>query len=232
MPEDRLGEYIQEVSSARRRWEGKLQVFLGLEADYISGLMGPGDPEIQSLGLDYIIGSVHYVTPPQGEPFAVDGPAEEFEQDVREKFNGDGEAVMEAYWDAVENMIHAGGFDILGHADLIKKNNSGDRWFKLQGERYQERLTRTAMLAAESGVVVEVNTGGLARGRYPELYPSPAFLGFRKLPVTINADAHKAEQLGGYYDTAREALLAAGYTNALLFEGRRDGQPLWSEDPL
>lgn len=236
--EDRAGAYMEEVRSARRRWEGKLQVFLGLEVDYISGRMGPADREIQALGLDYIIGSVHYVVPPKGEPFTIDGPAEEMEREVLEKFGGDGEAVMETYWDSVEEMIRAGGFDVLGHLDVIKKNNfspAGNRWFDPNGAAYQERIRRIIPLIASSGLVTEVNTGGLARGRCPELYPSPeilALLGAHKAPVTVNADAHLAGQLGGCYAEARQALLAAGYTHALLFEGREQGRPLWTADPL
>ncbi|GHV31196.1 hypothetical protein AGMMS4952_19420 [Spirochaetia bacterium] len=70
LPDDRLDEYIGTVNAARRRWAGKLPVYLGLEVDYIkepngSSLSGPADRDFQSLGLDYIIGSVHYIFPPQ-----------------------------------------------------------------------------------------------------------------------------------------------------------------------
>ncbi|MDR2482494.1 MAG: histidinol-phosphatase [Treponema sp.] len=233
--EARLGAYIEAVLAARRRWEGKLRVFLGLEADYISGLMGPGDREFQSLGLDYIIGSVHYVVPPKGRPFTVDGPAEELERNIRDCFDGDGWAAVEAYWDAVEAMIRAGGFDILGHADLIKKNNRNNRWFDPRDPRYQARLRRAAELTAASGLTAEVNTGGINRGAIGETYPAPAFLealAVHQAPVTITADAHRAAHLGGGYPQARQTLLAAGYTHAALFEGRERGRPVWTEDPL
>ncbi|GHU82520.1 hypothetical protein FACS189468_6830 [Spirochaetia bacterium] len=93
--EDRLPEYIREVEAARRRWEGKLPVYLGLEVDWIEDLMGPADRDLQDLGLDFIIGSVHYISSPKnGEYFAVDGSAREFETLLREHFDGDGEALM------------------------------------------------------------------------------------------------------------------------------------------
>jgi histidinol phosphatase-like PHP family hydrolase len=73
LPDERLDEYIGSVNAARRRWAGKLPVYLGLEADYIKDLTSPADKDFQSLGLDYIIGSVHYIFPPKGgEPFTVD----------------------------------------------------------------------------------------------------------------------------------------------------------------
>ncbi|MDR0589414.1 MAG: histidinol-phosphatase [Spirochaetaceae bacterium] len=234
--DDRFQEYLDAVLSARRRWEGKLPVYIGLEVDYIRGMIGPADREFQSLGLDYLIGSVHYVIPPDGSlPFTVDDPPDEFSQKVREHFGGDGEGVMEAYWDAMDDMIRAGGFDLLAHPDLIKKNNRGEGFFSRKSETYLSRLKKVADSAAQSGIVVEVNTGGLLRGWTDELYPELRFLRLFKeknIPLTITADAHRAEHLGGYYAEARKALLESGYTQTVLFEGRSHGRPVWTGDPL
>jgi histidinol-phosphatase (PHP family) len=220
---ERLGEYIDAVSAARRRWAGKLPVYLGLEIDYIKGLMGPADRDYQSLGLDYSIGSVHYIFPPEGgEPFTVDGPAEEFARDAARHFPGDGETLAETYWDAVEGMISAGGFDILGHLDLICKNNAKGEYFDARGDRYRGRIRKIAPLAAHSGAVIEVNTGGINRGKTTEPYPSLDLLRLLKehqAPVTITADAHEPAHLGGCYDIARETLLQAGYSETAEFEG-------------
>jgi histidinol-phosphatase (PHP family) len=234
--DDRLEEYLDAVRAARRRWAGKLPVFLGLEADYIRGLTGPADKDYRDMGLDYLIGSVHYVIPPNGrEPFTVDGPREEFERDLRENFDGNGEALMETYWEAVADMLREGGFDILGHMDLIKKNNSRREWFSQEGERCLRRTARIADPVAASGVVVELNTGGLNRGKTTEPYPSPDILRLLKgknVPIIITADAHCAGHLRGHYDTARQALLDAGYTRTVLFEGRQEGRPVWSDEVL
>jgi histidinol-phosphatase (PHP family) len=228
LADERLDEYIDTVNAARRLWAGKLPVYLGLEVDYIKDLTSPADKDFQSLGLDYIIGSVHYIFPPAGgEPFTVDSDAEEFAEDVARHFSGDGEAVAEAYWDAVEGMISRGGFDILGHLDLIRKNNPRGEYFDPKGERYRRRLRHiapqtAAMGRARSGAVIEVNTGGLNRGKTTDPYPSRELLGLLRechAPVTITADAHEPGHLGGYYDTARESLLQAGYTEIMEFDG-------------
>ncbi|MDR3114740.1 MAG: histidinol-phosphatase [Treponema sp.] len=236
--EDRLEAYLDTVRTVRRQWEGKIRVFLGLEIDYIPGLMGPGDQDYQDLGLDYRIGSVHYVIPPHGSPFAVDDRAEVFEKGIREGFAHDPEALVEAYWDSVEQMIRAGGFDILGHVDLIKKNNApypGKRWFSLESPGYQRRMAGIAATIGASSLVVEVNTGGLTRYKIPDTYPSCALLRLlqvKQVPVIITADAHRAEDLDGHYDEARKTLLQAGYTHAVLFEGTTQGVPQWREEPL
>ncbi|MDR0876980.1 MAG: histidinol-phosphatase [Treponema sp.] len=235
-----LDEYIAAVTAARRRWEGKLPVYLGLEVDYIKGMMGPADRDLQNRGLDFIIGSVHYIVPPNGAPpFTVDGPMEELEQGLREGFGGSGAAVLNAYWDAVGDMIAAGGFDILGHADIVKKNNRGDRWFKSDDGVWQRRTAEIAhaagRAAAIAGIAVEINTGGLNRKKTADPYPSLPFLRYFRenaVPVIITADAHCAEDLDGHYDTAVELLLEAGYTEHVLFEGRQDGKALWTTENL
>jgi histidinol-phosphatase (PHP family) len=234
--EDRFREYLEELRSARVRWEGRLTVYSGLEVDYIRGLMGPADRDLQDLELDYLIGSVHYIIPPRGgDPFPVDDAPEIFRANILTHFKGDGEAVMECYWDAVEDLIRAGGFDLLGHADLIKKNNAGSQYFSPEGPAYRARLEKAASLAAQSGVVVEVNTGGMTRGWIGEPYPGPALLrllGEKEVPLTITADAHRAEHLGSRYDDARRAMREAGYTRQYLFGGRRDRRPVWTAEPL
>jgi histidinol-phosphatase (PHP family) len=232
LPEDRLDEYLEAVRSAARRWAGKLPVYLGLEVDYIQDRMGPADSIYRDLGLDYIIGSVHYVSPPGGgEPFTVDGPKDEFDRDVYSRFGGDGEALMETYWETVRAMILAGGFDILGHMDLIKKNNRQPEWFSPAGTRYREKARSLAACIAASGIVVEVNTGGINRGKTTDTYPSQEILTLLnegRVPVTITADAHRVSDLGGHYDDARQTLVKAGYTHAVLFEGKGK----WVEEKL
>ncbi|AEF85593.1 histidinol phosphate phosphatase, HisJ [Treponema primitia ZAS-2] len=234
LPDERLNEYIDAVHAARRRWAGKLPVYLGLEVDYIKGLSGPADRDFQELGLDYIIGSVHYVFPPKGgEPFTVDSPREEFEADIKRHFDGDGAALIEAYWDSLKGMIAAGGFDILGHLDLVKKNNPNREWFSPESEAYKRRIRDIAVSVGKSGAVTELNTGGLNRGSTREPYPSPELLGLLRLqnvPVIITADAHAPEHLGGYYGLAQEILAQAGYTKTAFFEGKKDGKTVWSEE--
>jgi len=231
-----LDEYIREIRSARERWKGKLPVFLGLEADYIKGRCGPGDSDLQSLGLDFIIGSVHYLVPDNGtDLFTVDGSMEEMEQGVRLGYGGDGEAAMHAYWDTVAEMAAAGGFEILGHSDIIIKNNKNNRWFDTDSEVWRCCLADISDVLSRSACVVEVNTGGLNRGKIDTTYPSVNFLRVlheKNIPVLISSDAHRACDLDGHYDIARQTLRAAGYCKHVLFEGKTAGKPVWRNTQL
>jgi histidinol-phosphatase (PHP family) len=230
MKDERLGAYLDEVNAARRRWEGKIAVYVGLELDYIKGLRCALDSDIKALDLDYLIGSVHYIIPPQGAPFTVDGPAAELETGISEGFAGDAEAMMNAYWDAVTEMLALGGFDIVGHLDLVKKNNAANRFFNMESAAYMRRVEEAVCAAASGGFVVEVNTGGINRGHLAEPYPSPAIMRLMRrhnVPVMISADAHNARDLDGHYQTACQMLLDAGYTSHVVFEGRSGGKPVW-----
>jgi histidinol-phosphatase (PHP family) len=256
LPDEKLDEYVETVLAAKKRRQGTLEVFLGLEVDYIKGLCGPSDRDYQSLPLDYIIGSVHYVASPESG-FTVDAPEKEFRAGFRKLFHDDGTALYNAYYDAYCEMISEGGFDIAGHFDLVKKNNGLYRFFSPEDPGYKKRLLETADCLASRRVnigvaggagrssglpedgtfpfVVEVNTGGMNRGRTSEPYPSPAALKLlreRNIPVTVTADAHSAGHLGGHYEEARAAMLDAGYTTAARFAGRKDGKALWLEEAL
>lgn len=220
MQDEALDRYIAEVRAAQKRWSGRqLDVYLGLEVDFIAGLCGPADRDFQELPLDYIIGSVHYVRSPEtGELCTVDCPPAEFKTGLTELFGGDGAALYHCYFDAYRAMLDAGGFDIAGHLDLIKKNNNAFHFFSPDDPAYAGRLLETAEHAA-AGVVIEVNTGGMNRGAVHEPYPSPPALKRlreRGAPLVITADAHAPEHLGGHYTEAVHAMKEAGFTGTVL----------------
>jgi len=176
----------------------------------------------------------------KGKPFTVDHTAESVDRGIKEGYGGDPLGMVEAYFAAEASMIRAGGFDVLAHPDLVRKNNSGpqhrrNRLFSEDSAFYREKISSIATLMAGRGIPSEVNTGGLNRGKMGDCYPSPEFLElFREkgVPMLINSDAHRAEDLDGHYDKARMAMLSAGYTETLIFEGRRNGEAVWRKEKL
>jgi len=234
LKEEKVDEYVSEVLSAKKRWQGKLEVFLGYEVDYIKGLRSPLDSDILAINPDFLIGSVHYIFPDNGaQPFTVDGPPEEFESGVKDGFGGDARALMHCYYDAELQMIEKGGFDILAHADLIKKNCEDKNYWNDNDEFIRQREIAAASSRAQ--ITAEVNTGGINRGKIRDVYPSLPFLRLLReynVPVLITADAHCAQDISGNYDIALKTLIYAGFSEHIIFIGKNKGKSVWQKQKI
>jgi len=232
VPPERLEAYAAEIRRLRADWaeggaeallHGPMEILLGLEVDWYPGERAPGDGAFGSLALDYSIGSVHAVGTDGQGLFTIDGPADELDRAIAEKAGGEPRRVWKAYYEALSRMIEAGGFDILGHFDLVKKNNPGGRLFDEEDPAYLAAAFEAAGLLEGKGIVAELNLGGLARGKTKEPYPSlPILRELKRLrvPVTFCADAHDTRHVGVHLDAARELARAAGYESvAVLTKG-------------
>ena len=72
--------------------------------------------------------------------------------------------------------------------------------------KYKTEIEETAKSIAQSGVIVEINTGGIARGAINDTYPSLDFLkALNKydVPITICSDAHSVQDLDCAFDFAK-----------------------------
>jgi histidinol-phosphatase (PHP family) len=134
------------------------------------------------------------------------------------------------YYSRVAEMVRIGGFEILGHFDLIKKRNRGGEYFDEQAPLYRKTVLDLADLLAGRDLIVEINTGGIARGAINEVYPAPWIIGELKkrgIPVQINADAHAPEQIDFWFDESVSLLRDTGYRSVrVLLEG------MWQDVPL
>ena len=229
LKDSRVNEYVNEVLAAKKRWQGKLSVFLGYEADYIKNIRSPLDSDITSLNLEYIIGSVHFLVPNNNtEPFIVDGSAQEFEKGLKEGYNGDAVSLMHSYYDAQLEMISSGGFSILGHADILKKNCHDKNYWSKEIEASRQR--EIAQAALKHGIAIELNTGGINRKKINETYPSLSFLKIIReynVPVIITADAHCANDIDGNYNIALNILKLADINEHFLFNGNNNKKIIW-----
>jgi histidinol-phosphatase (PHP family) len=231
MADESLRIYLQLAEEIINNNNGPIELYRGLEIDFIPGKMEPAYPFYQCLGLDYCIGSVHSMEGPgEDEHTSFDGPTSEFEKLLEHRFRGDIRKMVTTYFELEIEILEKGGIDILGHCDLIKKRNKDNRFFDQDEPWYREEALRMLQCAAESGVVVEVNTGGLSRGATTEVYPSPWMLErcFElKIPLTLSADAHNPEHLGYYFSETAELLKTIGYREIYFFsKGEWQSQPI------
>lgn len=235
---DRLGDYAAEIRRLKAAWaqggaeaaaHGPMEILLGLEIDWYPPELCPADGSFAGLGLDYSIGSVHFAALPDSEPFTVDSNNEAFALSLA-RAGGDAKALYRDYYARLAAMIEAGDFDILGHFDLVKKNNGASIYFDEASPDYLAAAFEAAGCLEGKDIVVEINLGGLARGKTAEPYPSlPILRQLRELdvPITFCADAHAPAHLGAHLETARKLARAAGYDSIAYLSGGR-----WNEAAL
>ena len=157
---------------------------------------------------DYLIGSVHYVTP----EWDIDNP-----KHLKRWSEQPVEDIWTAYFAAYTKMIESCLFDFLAHPDLVKK-------FGLRPEGDLSRFYHEMLdAAAEAGSVLEVSTAGLRKDA-KEIYPSRQFLeqaSLRQIPIVINSDAHAPEEVAYEFDQAYALAREVGYSEVMRFEKRR-----------
>ena len=206
MTRSRTALYRAQVAKLKERYAGKMDILCGLEWD----LNSDDDPA----AYDYTIGSAHYVRgPTTGRYYEIDFRPADLAACIQDDFDGDGLAVVEAYFRNVEQVV-AHKPTILGHFDLIKKINGGNKFFDEDAPRYHAAAGAALEAAAAAGVVMEVNTSGVYRGYRKDFVPGEALLRrWRELggEVVITADAHEAKALTFGYEEAAAQLKDLGY---------------------
>lgn len=215
MREEDLPEYTATIEALKSKYQGQIQIYRGMEIDYLPGLSGPKSDWIKALNLDYTIGSVHFVERgPEGLNFSVDGSDEEIRYLLNKVYEGNIRAMVADYYRRIRKMVMLHQPDIAGHLDIIKKNNAGERYFSEGEEWYRREVLKTLETIAGAGVIVEVNTGGIARGYVNDLYPSSWILAEcrrQNIPIMLNSDAHRPEALTAYYQEALKRLKELGF---------------------
>lgn len=209
LPAD-MTEYRKAVLAVREQYAGRMEVLLGLEWDSQSDIL----PE----GFDYWIGSAHYQKAPNGRHYAADWGDEPFRACRDEVFGGDALAVTEGYFREVKQ-VAAMKPTILGHIDLITKLNAGNRFFDEESTRYKAAALDALHSVDPDATVLEINTGGMARGYREHPYPAPFLLKeWRSMGgrIILTADAHTADGILYGYDQSSALARAAGFDRCVV----------------
>ena len=210
LPPSALPAYFDEIRSAAAEVEGKLVVRYGIEADFDPQTASELAEILRAYPFDYVIGSVHFV-----EGFAVDECAENWDALTQPERNG----VIRAYWECIARMARSGLFDFAGHLDLYKK------FGHVPTVDISEEIGCALDAIAASGMAVELNTAGWYK-EIQEAYPSCEIMRecrARGIPMLVTADAHNACELTRGFDRAVRALRDAGYTQTVVYAGRKTG---------
>lgn len=222
---DDFQRYAQEIRRLKEAYRDRIEILCGFEADYLPPLSMPQKSLYRELEADYLIGSVHYLTTEQGW-LTVDGPVREVEHGIRTLFHGDGRRLVQEYFSRQREMLGCCDMDIIGHIDVIRVRNGTLRFFDESDAWYKSEIKATAEAAKRAGVIVEINTGGIARGTLDDTYPSAEFLSELcrlGVPITISSDAHSAKDLDCAFELAARRAKDAGYKEIVSLHARPGG---------
>lgn len=221
MKGEMLDVYLKEIAGARSK-SGGIQVYAGLEIDYIPGRISPYTYRNK---LDYTIGSVHFVDAyPDGHGWEIDNTYDVFMDGLKTIFGGSIRQAGARYFALTREMVTTTTPDIVGHLDKFKMHNRGDHFYMEDEPWYKYEVDQTLNAIAKAGCIVEVNTRGLYQSRTDTVYPSPWILERilqRNIPVTLSSDAHHPEDLVNRFPEAAGELLSIGFKKLrILLDGR------------
>lgn len=203
VPERNLVPYANEIRALAAKYAGRIAIRLGGEADYIPGTTAPEKSRYADLGLEYLIGSIHYVVADDMTPVPVDHTPELLAEGIRKHFGGSVERYIRTYFRQEREMVAKFDFDVVGHPDLVRKFNVKAPYFDENASWYREEVEKTAAAIADSGKIVEVNTGAISRGWLEDAYPSACFralLREKGVKFLLSSDAHAAAGLDCAFD--------------------------------
>ena len=188
--------YKAELLRVAQLLQDRCRLYCGMEIDYLGSQWGPATQYFADLGLDYSIGSVHFIPSQGGEYVDIDGHFDNFSRRMDKHFHRDIRYVVETYYEQSQRILSDGGFEILGHFDKIGQNASmyhpgieQEGWYADLVDGYIDQILK-------SGVVVEINTK--AYSEHHRFFPHIRYWKTLKdagVPFMVNSDVHYADRV-------------------------------------
>lgn len=205
MAEEELPLYIAYAKQMKQKYEGRIEVTVGLELDYLQGRLDFTERLVETWqqDLEDVVYSVHYL-PGIGGMRCIDYSPDDFKEHILAHY-GTMEKVVDEYYDHVEAAITwAARLPMrkrLGHINLIEKFTT--ELPPIDQNQINGRLEAILPLLVESGVGIDVNTAGLRVATCGKPYVPEWFLAAcMELGVecVYGSDSHKPEQVGFGWD--------------------------------
>lgn len=207
-------EYEKEILRLKEKYKGIIDIYLGIEYDIFCDCP-VGDYE-------YTIGSLHYLNTRNGI-IGFDRSGEEVMRFLTDCYDGDGMKFARHYYETLATLPQYGNFDILGHIDILTKNNEKLNFVDVTDKEYLG-YAKEAIEALKGKIdIFEVNTGAISRGYRTSPYPQKEILrslcenGFK---VTISSDCHNKDFIDCFYDESVELLRETGFKSRVIFNGK------------
>ena len=226
---EKLAQYLEEINNLKKKYKGRIKIYLGLEIDYVKNLIGLF--LYNNYQLDYSVGGVHFLGKfDNGRFWDYDGGKPWFEKGLNELFDNNIKKLVTYYYQQVTEMDVVEKPDVIAHFNLIKKYNKGNYFFNEEDSWYKEIAFGALEEIAKTDAIIEINTRGVLKKLDKEFYPSDSILKRCKelsVPVCLSADTHHPDDVMALLPEVRELLMSIGYKEAYIFDEKG-----WNPSPL
>ena len=204
----KLAEWVAEIDRARAEFAGRLIVRAGIEVGEPHIYQAETQALLAAYPFDYALGSLHWV----GNEIVFD--PKYFERPADEAFG--------RFFEELERMTRAGGFDVLSHFDVVVRTGL-PVYGEYEPRRYAEAIRAVLKNCIEHGIALDINSQGLRRPcgvLTPNLEVLTWYVELGGERVTLGSDAHQPQDIGADLDAALAAARAAGLKYVTQFERR------------
>ncbi len=198
-----LEPYFDHVRGLKQKYQGQIELLVGLEVDYIPGFEEVVLDFYDRWGdqLEDSLLSLHFLPGPD-EPLMVDFSPEDVAARLLPHYGGL-EAVTLAYWHWVQESVQLPFRKYrptrLGHLGLVNKFAQVFEPCRLERDFYRP----LAQEIARSGYQLDYNCSGYGRKTCGQAYLPGAFLALAQelsIPLVYGSDAHGIQAVGQFYD--------------------------------
>jgi histidinol-phosphatase (PHP family) len=202
--------YLTEVERCRALFAGQLTILSGVEIGEIHRFSQEAGAMLSRHAFDLVIGSLHWV----------DGTLV-FDRRYFERRPAD--QAYRAYLAELLPMCRHGGFDVLGHLDIVKREGAL-KPSEFSIDRYEDEARAVLEILVQKGIGLEINTSTLGRPVNQTSPTGTVLEWYRQLGgelLTLGSDAHGIDDLAAGFSSAVELVRAAGFRYFTIYTDRQ-----------
>lgn len=205
----RFEAYREAVEQAARKWEGTLEVRIGVEADYQTWYGGEVEQFLSGRRLDFVLGSVHWV-----DSLSTTG-------EIFDRYGLEG--ACRRYLENVFALARSGLYDSLAHLDFIKRY-AFEKYGKVPLGAFSDEIEAILRALIERGTALEINTSGLRHPVHETLPDVETLRLYHRLGgelITLGSDAHRVRDAGFAIPYAVDLARSLGFRHITVFRNRQ-----------
>lgn len=213
MVADDYPDYEKEFYRLKEKYQAEIELFLGLEIDFVLNCSDAGNAFFRDKKLDYAIGSIHYLDKiAENKYWSIDGPFAEFHAGLNLFCEGDIRQACRRFFEVTNLMMEKGGFDIVGHFDKICFHARKYKDFKVTDKWFRDLVITSLEIIKKKNFILEINTKSLPE--HGITFPDISFydiINELQIPVHVNSDCHYPTNVSVGFSETFLNLKAAGF---------------------